>query len=198
MITCQEYLQGHYRADFAVFGADSLCGANLVEILRPNLSGAFAGIAEFIVCQFELNLLNQAIYAHFREHHSAWRSFVAPFGNTLLCFSGHGLGSHAPDSILRFAQSPPPGSGARPVSFTRADVADYTHHFCTATCPTSPTFLAKSRLKREVDRSLVYRLRVSRDVADPDGLGIDPRDGPLAPAGRVEREGQCKAARVVR
>jgi hypothetical protein len=47
----------------------------------------------------------------------------------LLCFSGHGLANHTPDSILRFAQSPMMGSRAVPISFTRSQLADYSRYF---------------------------------------------------------------------
>jgi hypothetical protein len=129
MTSAKDYFEQHYRTDFEQFGADSLCGANLAEIMRPDRRARFTGLAEFILCQFALNLLNQAIYTHLSQHRSAWRSFTAPFGNTLFCFSGHGMASHAPDSILRFAQSPMTGSLAAPISFSREQLADYSRYF---------------------------------------------------------------------
>jgi hypothetical protein len=61
-------------------------------------------VPAFVICQFELNLLNQAVYTHASASYLKWRAFTAPFANTLLCFSGHGLGTHNRNSILRFVQ----------------------------------------------------------------------------------------------
>jgi hypothetical protein len=102
----EEYLEGHYLADFAVFGNKMMCGWTFTDSMGPPKRGRFHGIAEFVVCQFELNLLSQAIYTHSMPAYWAWRAFSAPFADPRLCYSGHGMGSHMPYSILRFAQQP--------------------------------------------------------------------------------------------
>ena len=106
-----------------------LCGISLAESLVPPKRSTFKGIAEFVACQFELNLLNQAIYTHIVQAHPAWRAFSAPFANTHLCFSGHGMANHLPSSILRFAQEPWVRREAAPVAMTWELLTDYTKFF---------------------------------------------------------------------
>jgi hypothetical protein len=128
-ISPRDYFESHYSADFALFGGDSMCGASMSESLLPARISRFVGIAEFVVCQFELNLLHQAIYTHFAPAHSAWRAFSAPFANTQLCFHGHGMGSHLPHAILRFAQEPWIRAECVPVILTWDMLADYSRFF---------------------------------------------------------------------
>src|SRR5213075_107103 len=124
-----DYFRDHYAADFAVFGGDMLCGISLAESLVLHKWSTFKGIAEFVACQFELNLLNQPIYTHAHPAHPAWRGFSAPFANTHLCFSGHGMANHLPSSILRFAQEPWVRREATPVAMTWEMLTDYTTFF---------------------------------------------------------------------
>jgi hypothetical protein len=124
-----DYFKDHYAADFAVFGGNMMCGISLSKSLALPKRSRFKGIAEFVVCQFELNLLNQAIYTHQAKAHPDWRAFSAPFADTHLCFHGHGLGNHLPSSILRFAQEPWVRPDAAPVTLTWEMLADYTNFF---------------------------------------------------------------------
>jgi hypothetical protein len=94
------YFDHHYLKDFALFGGDSMCGASMSESLLPDRASRFAGIAEFVICQFELNLIHQAIFTHFGSLQPSWRRFSVPFANTQLCFSGHGT-----RTILRWVTS---------------------------------------------------------------------------------------------
>jgi hypothetical protein len=102
----EEYFERHYLADFAVFGYKVMCGWTLTGSMGPHKRARFHGIAEFVVCQFELNLLSQAIYTHSISAYWAWCAFSAPFADPRFCLSGHGMGSHMPYSIMRFAQQP--------------------------------------------------------------------------------------------
>ena len=122
-----DYFSQDYAADFELLGSDSMCGFNLMDMMSQPKRGRFRGFPEFALCQFALNLHNQAIYTHFRQLHFAWRGYVAPFGNTLLCFSGHGLGSHSPDSILRFVQAPIDRK-LSPVRYDWPGVTDYVRY----------------------------------------------------------------------
>ena len=63
----QDYFGQHYRADLKVFASTALCGFTLSDALHAPKRGEFIGLAEFVVCQFELNLLNQAVYTHDRS-----------------------------------------------------------------------------------------------------------------------------------
>jgi hypothetical protein len=126
-----QYFERNYPADFEVFGGDMMCGFSLTDALSPPKRARFAGLAEFVVCQFELNLLSQAIYTHSCAAYTAWRRFSAPFADTRLCFSGHGMGSHAPYSILRFAQQPMAAPNTAPVKINWEILQDYTKCFLT-------------------------------------------------------------------
>jgi len=123
-----EYFADNYAADFRMHGDDSLCGFTLIKMMKSWHGGRFPHFPEFALCQFALNLHNQAFYAHFRELRMLWREYSAPFGNTLLCFSGHGLGSHNPDSIMRFVQAPLDRS-LPPVRWTWEHVSGYAKFF---------------------------------------------------------------------
>jgi hypothetical protein len=125
----KDYFCEHYAADFAVFGGNMLCGFTLTDSLMPDKRSKFKGIAEFVVCQFELNLLNQSIYAYARQCYSAWRAFSVPFADTKLCSMGHGMANHLPPSILRFAQEPRARPGTESVPMTWDIVAEYTKFF---------------------------------------------------------------------
>jgi hypothetical protein len=128
-IAPKAYFENHYAADFALFGGDTMCGITMSENLLPEKRSKFVGIAEFIVSQFELNLLNQVIYTHFKSNHLARQNFSSPFANTLLCFAGHGMASHAPHSILRFVQDPSVRREAVPVLIAWDLLTDYTRFF---------------------------------------------------------------------
>src|SRR6266852_2682740 len=91
-----DYFKDDYAADYAVFGGNSMCGITLGDSLMPGKRSKFKAIAEFVVCQFELNLLNQSIYTHAHQAALAWRSFSTPFADTHLCFHGHGMANHLP------------------------------------------------------------------------------------------------------
>ena len=122
------YFAENYAADFRSHGDDSLCGFTLMKMMRSWQGGQFPHFPEFALCQFALNLHNQAFYAHFRELRMLWLEYSAPFGDTRLCFSGHGLGSHNPDSIMRFVQAPLDRS-LSPVQWTWEHVSDYAKFF---------------------------------------------------------------------
>lgn len=128
MKPANQYFSEDYPEDFKLLGEDSLCGIGLIDMMRQPKRGRFRGFPEFALCQFALNLHNQATYSHFPEVHLAWRQYSARFGNTLLCFSGHGLGSHAPAAILNFVQAPiaPECSSVR---YDWAGVGDYIGYF---------------------------------------------------------------------
>lgn len=124
-----EYLDQHYLADYEVFGSNAMCGMTLFDSLQGHKRPRFRGLTEFVVCQFELNLLNQAIYTHAGSVYSAWRGFSAPFADTHGCSMGHGMGNQIPYSILRFAQQPFAEPGVPPVSLTWKILVTYTKFF---------------------------------------------------------------------
>jgi len=124
-----DYLEQHYSADFQVFGSDAMCGFSLGDSLRLPKRSRYKGLAEFVVSQFGLNLLNQAIYTHAGSCFSGWRRFSLPFADTHGCWSGHGLGSHVPYSILRFAQQPFASADTAPVPLAWDIIRIYTTFF---------------------------------------------------------------------
>jgi len=125
-----EYMQGHYLHDFGVFGSTSMCGFSMGDALDGRKRAAIHGLAEFTLAQFGLNLLNQATFAHAPAHAFAWKRFSPPFADTHGCFSGHGMGSHIPHSILRFAQEPFFGRGeTRGITLTWPDIEAYDQYF---------------------------------------------------------------------
>lgn len=128
-----EYMHDHYLHDFGVFGSTSMCGFSMADALDGRKRAAIHGLAEFTLSQFGLNLLNQATFSHTPSHAFAWKQFSPPFADTHGCCSGHGMGSHIPHSILRFAQEPFSGRGeTRGITLGWADIEDYNQYFLVA------------------------------------------------------------------
>jgi len=119
-----EYFAKDYLSDFKRHGGGSLCGSSLSQMMRAAMSGHFPRFAEYALCQFALNLHNQAFYTHFPQLHASWLAYSAPFGDTRMCFSGHGLSSHCPDSILIYVQEPF-DRAPNPVRCTKSELADF-------------------------------------------------------------------------
>lgn len=125
-----EYMQGHYLHDFEVFGSTSMCGFSMGDALDGRKRAAIHGLAEFTLVQFGLNLLNQATFAHAPAHAFAWKRFSPPFSDTHGCFSGHGMGSHIPHSILRFVREPFCGRGeTRGITLAWSGIEAYDQYF---------------------------------------------------------------------
>jgi hypothetical protein len=124
-----KYLERHYAADLEVFGSSAMCGFSLGDALKPPKRPRFQALPEFVVCQFELNLLNQAMHAHCPAHSWAWRSHSPAFADTHGCSMGHGMGNQLPYSILRFAQHPFNASEIEPVTISWELLGVYTAHF---------------------------------------------------------------------
>jgi len=123
-----KYFAEDYARDFTEHGNESLCGGPLRDMMRKAKSGRFPGLAEYVLCQFALNLHNQAFHAHFPHFHREWQAYTGPFGDTRGCFSGHGLASHRPDAILWFVQKPFDDS-LDPIRYTAGDLADFIRFF---------------------------------------------------------------------
>jgi len=123
-----EYFAEDYVRDFTRHGHESLCGGPLRDMMRKWKSGRFPRFPEYALCQFALNLHNQAFHAFFPRSHGPWLAYSAPFGDTRRCFSGHGLAGHRPDAIMRFVQSPSDESPGV-VRYTEAEIADYVGFF---------------------------------------------------------------------
>ena len=128
MQTAAKYFAEDYASDFKRHGGVSLCGASLSQMMRAAMSGNFLRFAEYALCQFALNLHNQAFHEHFPQLHGSWLAYSAPFGDTRLCFSGHGLASHCPDSILIYVQEPF-DKAQNPVRYTKSELADFISFF---------------------------------------------------------------------
>lgn len=123
-----KYFADDYARDFTEHGNESLCGGPLQDMMRKAESGRFPGFAKYALCQFALNLHNQAFHAHFPHLHRSWLTYAAPFGDTRRCFSGHGLASQKPDAILWFIQQPPDAS-LTPIYFAEDELGDSIRFF---------------------------------------------------------------------
>lgn len=119
-----KYFAEDYARDFTEHGSESLCGGPLRDMMRKAKSGRFPSFAEYALCQFALNLHNQAFHAHFPHLHRSWVTYAAPFGDTRRCFSGHGLASQQPDAILWFIQEPLDGS-LTPIHYAEDELSDF-------------------------------------------------------------------------
>lgn len=124
----KEYFDKHYAADCKLFGSEIVGRSALARSLKPRARERFRGLAEFFVCRFELCLLNQAIYTHFRPAHKVWLGYSAPNASPL---SAHrtDLGSGRPDEILRFAQKPVQGDRVEAVKLNWDLLHDFTGFF---------------------------------------------------------------------
>lgn len=130
MFPPSEYMSCHYQSDFQTFGSTSMCGFSMADVLKNPKKDKMQGLVEFTLAQFGLNLMNQAFHAHCPSHSYAWKHFSPAFADTHGCFSGHGMGSHVPHSILRFAQDPFFGSGEPPgIVLTWPEIESYTRYF---------------------------------------------------------------------
>jgi hypothetical protein len=125
IIPARDYFAHHYATDFALFGRKGLCGKTLSRVMCQPERGAFHGFAEFVLCQFALNMHNQEFCDHSPHLHSSWREYSAPFAKVGRC---HRM-SHNPDSILRFVQSPPQGFRLPRVDYDWAEVTDFIRFF---------------------------------------------------------------------
>lgn len=123
-----KYFAEDYARDFAEHGNESLCGGPLRDMMRRAKSGRFPGFPEYALCQFALNLHNQAFHAHFPHIHRYWLTYAAPFGDTLRCCSGHGLASQKPDAILWFIQQPLDAS-LTPIHYAEDQLCDFISFF---------------------------------------------------------------------
>jgi hypothetical protein len=123
-----DYFDRHYLADFEVFGSTAMCGFSMADALNAPKRPRFKGLTEFVVCQFELNLLNQAFYTHAAGF--GWRGFSAPFADTHGCSMGHGMTNHIP----HFIQTNNP-AGFLQETFLKSIAGDYD---CSA-CVLSPS-----------------------------------------------------------
>lgn len=101
-MTPKEYIEKYYKEDLARFDAGVLCGATMSKFKDPGERGRWPYLDHFLICQYELNLLSQLIYSHFREDHNKWISSTLPVIDCR-CASYHGGVNH-PLSILWVAE----------------------------------------------------------------------------------------------
>jgi hypothetical protein len=91
--------------DRAVHGPSSvLCGMTMMALLDAERIASFKSPQHFLCVQYELNLLNQALYTHAYASHGYWISASAPFADCR-CPSRHG-GVFSPESLFRYAEHP--------------------------------------------------------------------------------------------
>lgn len=128
-IPAKEYFDQHYSADYEVFGSTAMCGFSLADSMNNPKRARLKSLAEFVVCEFELNLLHQAFYTHASSACYKWREFSAPFADTHGCSMGHGMANQFPYSILRFAQQPFADPHIAPISIGWEILSGYTKYF---------------------------------------------------------------------
>jgi hypothetical protein len=112
----KEYFDKHYLSDFRVFGSSIMCAWEI----GPLRTRSYQGLSEFILCQFGLNLLNQAIYTHAHLFFPEWERLSAPFADVRAC-SHHGYGQ--PFWFLKCMQEPITGDISRSVAFLTPPVS---------------------------------------------------------------------------
>jgi hypothetical protein len=105
-----EYFNQHYLADFKVFGGNVLCAWEI----GPLRSRQYKGLEEFIVCQFWLNLLDQAVSRHAYRFITPWREFSQPLASVSAC-SHHGYDT--PYWYLKCMQEPVADNVGRSCSY---------------------------------------------------------------------------------
>jgi hypothetical protein len=135
-----QYFPIHYYSDFSLFFGrrakiptshreTALCGMTLGSLFEPEKRARFVSPADFLCCQYELNLLHQGIYTYYREHHPMWLLGSSAFLDIRGCRSGHGGLTTNPGGILRFARDPSYIPNAQPVEITPKQLAQYTQFF---------------------------------------------------------------------
>lgn len=112
-ISAETYFREMYLSDWTLFSSDHsvrkgpsgiLCGMTMVGVLGTDRIHKFNNPQHFLCVQYELNLLNQAIYTYCRDMHYDWTQAAAPFADCR-CASAHG-GVYTPESIYRYAEQP--------------------------------------------------------------------------------------------
>lgn len=90
-----EYFPELYLKDHALFGNGVLCSRTLSKYQDEAARSDFANFEYYCICSYELNLLSQAVHAHFNDDHEAWMRETVPYVD---CRCDH-RGGH-PVSIL--------------------------------------------------------------------------------------------------
>lgn len=125
-VSPESYFFNHYKHDQSMFDSDMMCGATLSACMVEPRRSELKGLREFVVSQFLLNLLHQAIFSFAPDYYENWRDYKPPFGDIRLCFSGHGMGGR-PSEILRFAQGP--CEGIKRIDLSWEIIRDYSSFF---------------------------------------------------------------------
>lgn len=99
-MTPAQYFPKQFLQDQSNFKGGVMCGATLMELEKGNEHWPY--LEHFLICEYELNLLNQTIYAHFHVDHATWLSNTVSFVDCR-CASHYGGITH-PIDILSFAE----------------------------------------------------------------------------------------------
>lgn len=96
--TLEEYLLGHYQRDVDLYRGEA--GNSLCHLLAGNFikNGGLSKLhnpKHFFIVSYELNLLSQIFYSHFKEHHDKWMQLSPDF---VECRCYHGS---SPLSIIK-------------------------------------------------------------------------------------------------
>lgn len=93
------YFPIEFLKDCEKFGNTCLCAMTLSQI-DGNIS-KWPYLEHFLICQYELNLIHQTIYAHFNEDYQLWLK-IGIIPNDCRCSHG-GFSTH-PIRILQYAE----------------------------------------------------------------------------------------------
>ncbi len=122
----QDYFSANYLKDLEYFKSlnigDHLCGRIYSSLFNNEDKLNFLNLKNFIICQYELNLINQVIYTHFRADFDEWKK-IAPKMLDQICT----YGSH-PINILIFAERESKKS-KNPIVFTLQEILSWDIYF---------------------------------------------------------------------
>jgi len=126
MIKPKEYIEKEYKKDLEKFG-NVMCGMTMSIFYKDEKRELWPYLDHFLICQYELNLLNQIIYSNFNIDHKKWLEDTLPFSDCNSCPSNHGGVEH-PLSILWVAERELSKRGKK-FKISRSLILEYDKYF---------------------------------------------------------------------
>lgn len=122
----QNYFPENYLKDLSHFESlgvgDHLCGRTYSELFKNTDKLEFVNLNNFIICLYELNLINQVIFSHFKSDFSLWKEVAPKMIDNRCTYISH------PIDILTFAEKESKNAG-NPIIFTHQEILSWDLHF---------------------------------------------------------------------
>lgn len=133
--TVNEYFQEHYLKDYETFkreGVDELSEKAMAKILHKDMLDCYLSAIDFLLCQYALNLINQALEGDVssqtgRYMNDKWSKSHPPFTD---CRGKDSIKSDvSPKSILKYIESQEKGAEIIAVKVPKKRIDEYNLYF---------------------------------------------------------------------